>query len=116
MTKEVYRYFMKIPKEMREKQKLGTYENNKMCSVFECEGTAIRSLSEKEWMKYIDLVGLKVGKSKNRKVYLCKKHFAPCDKERKKFLKTTKQSWKMNERSYSNTIRQEIKPHKNFKR
>lgn len=106
---------MKIPKEIKEKERIGFYKGNRPCSIYECENIATRSISEQEFVKYLDIIGLKYIKNKSHKLYLCKKHFDVCNKEKKKMEKPIKRTWQLNERKYSDKIKNYNKPQKNFK-
>jgi len=82
---------MKLPKELREKKDLReTAGKTKQCSVVECNETAIRSLNENQWSKYIEKAKLKITESKNRKIYLCKAHYKEANKLRKSEVITKK--------------------------
>ncbi len=74
---------MKIPKELRDKGELGGHTNKRECSIKGCGETAIRSLSENTWHKYIEKAGLKFIKNSRHKVYLCKSHYNKSNKYRK---------------------------------
>ena len=67
---------MKLPKELREKKDLaGAANKGKTCSVIDCSESAIRSLSENTWNKYIEKTGLKIEENKQHKIFLCKAHY-----------------------------------------
>lgn len=75
---------MKLPKELREKRDLrGTGSNTKLCSVKECGKSAIRSLSENRWSKFVEKAKLKIDENKKHKIYLCKTHYKDVNKVRK---------------------------------
>ena len=75
---------MKIPKELREKNDLlGTASKARKCSVIECGGLAIRSLSENKWSKVCEKANLKLNENKQHKIFLCKKHYKEANKMRK---------------------------------
>ena len=75
---------MKIPKELREKRDLsGTASKAKVCSVKECGESAIRSLSENKWSKFVEKAKLIVDENKKHKIYLCKTHYKDVNKVRK---------------------------------
>jgi len=75
---------MKLPKELREKRDLsGTTSKAKLCSVKECGESAIRSLSENKWSKFVEKAKLNVDENKKHKIYLCKTHYKDVNKLRK---------------------------------
>ncbi len=75
---------MKIPKELRYKSNLGSETAKKReCSIRECSESAVRSLSENSWKKYIEKAGMKFKASSNHKIYLCKQHYNQTNKFRK---------------------------------
>ncbi len=75
---------MKFPKELRDKKDLGkTAGKSKQCSINDCYESAIRSLSENKWGKYLEKAGFKVDENKLHKIYLCKKHYSEANKIRK---------------------------------
>ena len=75
---------MKLPKELREKRDLsGTTSKVKLCSVKECGESAIRSLSENKWSKFLEKAKLIVDENKKHKIYLCKTNYKDVNKVRK---------------------------------
>jgi len=75
---------VKIPKELRDKRDLGgTITKNRECSIIGCRESAIRSLSENSWKKYIEKAGMKFKENSNHKIYLCKQHYNQTNKFRK---------------------------------
>jgi len=75
---------MKLPKELREKRDLsGKASKVKACSVKECGESAIRSLSENKWSKYVEKAKLKINENKKHQIYLCKVHYKEVNKVRK---------------------------------
>ncbi len=84
---------MKLPKELRQGKK-GTAEGkiNKNCSVVGCEELAIRSLSKQKWEPYAEKAKLKLVKSRNRNIFLCKEHYKVANKIRKSDEKVLKKN------------------------
>jgi len=75
---------MKLPKELREKKDLtGAANKGKTCSVRDCSESAIRSLSENKWNKYLEKTGLITEENKQHKIFLCKVHYKEVNKVRK---------------------------------
>jgi hypothetical protein len=72
---------MKLPKDLREKRELSvTGSKMRKCSIVDCNETAIRSLSENKWSKYLEKAELKYNENKNKKIYLCKLHYKEVNK------------------------------------
>ena len=78
---------MKLPKELRDKRDMGGNSKTRRCSVKACTESAIRSLSENAWKKYIEKAGLNLKDSSNRRIYLCKTHYNQSNKFRKSQVK-----------------------------
>lgn len=75
---------MKLPKELREKKDLaGAANKGKTCSVIDCSESAIRSLSENKWNKFLEKTGLIIEENKQHKIFLCKVHYKEVNKVRK---------------------------------
>lgn len=74
---------MKLPKELKDRQDIGSTVKKRKCSVKTCSENAIRSLSENAWKKYVEKAGLQFNESSNRKIYLCKQHYNQSNKFRK---------------------------------
>ncbi len=73
---------MKLQKELREKKALGKGKE-RQCSARGCTDSAIRSLSENTWSKYVEKAGMKLDENRQHKIYLCKKHYNSANKVRK---------------------------------
>ncbi|MFX1327391.1 MAG: hypothetical protein ACFE91_04520 [Promethearchaeota archaeon] len=74
---------MKLPKELRDSRDLGGSGKSRKCSIKECRETAIRSLSENSWKRYLEKAGLIFIENTQHKIYLCKKHYNQSNKFRK---------------------------------
>ncbi|MBD3338359.1 MAG: hypothetical protein GF353_04590 [Candidatus Lokiarchaeota archaeon] len=74
---------MKLPKELREKKELIGSGKSKSCSVVDCKATAIRSLSENKYGKYVEKANLTVEENRRNKIFLCKKHYKEVKKLKK---------------------------------
>ncbi len=75
---------MKLPKEIQEKQYLKTAGGMKRtCSVKGCNNEAVRSLSEETWEGYLRLADLDYVENRNKKIFLCKKHYNEAKKVKK---------------------------------
>ncbi len=74
---------MKLPKELREKSEIGAGGKSKKCTVKNCDDIAIRSLSENKWKSYVEKAKLKFVENKQKKIYLCKRHYKEVNKLRK---------------------------------
>ena len=75
---------MKLPKDLREKGELSsTAIKGKQCSIKGCRQIAIRSLSENSWKSYVEKANLDYLENKQRKIYLCKRHYKDVNKYRK---------------------------------
>lgn len=75
---------MKLPKEIQERKYLKTAGGKKrQCSVKECSKEAVRSLSEDKWEGFLRLADLDYVENRQRKIYLCKKHYKKAKKVKK---------------------------------
>jgi len=83
---------MKIPKEIRDKEGVGT-TRGKMCSIIGCENGAIRNLPEKEYENYVLKAGLKYIKNRIKMIYLCNNHLKLVKKEKRNDKKPKKKGF-----------------------
>jgi hypothetical protein len=74
---------VKLPKELRDKKDLGDSTKQRECSIKGCSETAVRSLSENSWKKFIEKAGLKYNPNLRHKIFLCKIHYNQSSKHKK---------------------------------
>ncbi len=74
---------MKLPKDLRDKRDISRVGKQRQCMVKDCSETAVRSLAESKWSKYVERAKLRIDEIKLRKIFLCKKHYKEVEKTRK---------------------------------